>query len=248
MRASRALAYASDSRTTMPAPSPHTKPSRFASNGRMAFAGSSLRVDIAFIEQKPAIVSGTTMASAPPAIITSASPRWMILKESPMAWSPVAHAVTTDELGPLAPARFLLVDEGQRVEVPHLAGDAGRIVGGVELGDRAHARAPLHQRGPEFVRGVAHWREGAEPRHDDPLRGHRLRVVLDVLDRVADGHDLLGILVGDLDVEVLLEGHDELHRIERVGPQVLDELRRGGDVVLLHPELLHDDLLHLLIH
>src|SRR2546425_8179319 len=74
-----------------------------------------------------------------------------------------------------------------------------------------------------------------------------LRVVLDVLDRVADGHDLLGVLVRDLDVEMLLEGHDELHRVERVGSQVFDELRRGGDVVLLHPELLHDDLLHLLI-
>ena len=45
----------------------------------MAFVGSSLRVDIAFIAQKPAIVSGTMMASEPPAIITSASPRWMIL-------------------------------------------------------------------------------------------------------------------------------------------------------------------------
>jgi len=69
----------------------------------MAFVGSSLRVDMAFIEQKPAMVSGTTMASEPPAIITSASPRWMILKESPMAWFPVAQAVTTEEFGPLAP-------------------------------------------------------------------------------------------------------------------------------------------------
>ena len=33
----------------------------------------------AFIWQKPAMVSGMMMASAPPAIITSASPRWMIL-------------------------------------------------------------------------------------------------------------------------------------------------------------------------
>src|SRR4029450_12537415 len=106
MRASRARAWSSDSRITRPAPSPHTKPSRFASNGRMALVGSSLRVDIAFMEQKPAIVSGMTMASDPPAIITSASPRWMILKESPIAWLPVAHAVTTEEFGPLAPKRI----------------------------------------------------------------------------------------------------------------------------------------------
>src|SRR5437899_1839069 len=54
MRASRRTACSSDSSTTMPAPSPHTKPSRPASKGREAFSGSSLRVDIAFIEQKPA--------------------------------------------------------------------------------------------------------------------------------------------------------------------------------------------------
>src|SRR6266850_3987305 len=106
MRASRRTACSSDSSTTMPAPSPHTKPSRPASNGREAFSGSSLRVDMAFIEQKPAMVMGTMMASAPPAIITSASPRSMILAASPMAWLPVAHAVTTEELGPLAPKRI----------------------------------------------------------------------------------------------------------------------------------------------
>ena len=42
----------------MPAPSPHTKPSRSASNGRDAVAGSSLRVDIAFIAQNPPMASG----------------------------------------------------------------------------------------------------------------------------------------------------------------------------------------------
>src|SRR2546427_2078534 len=74
-----------------------------------------------------------------------------------------------------------------------------------------------------------------------------LRVVLDVLDGVADGHDLLGVLVRDLDVEVLLQGHDELDGIEGVGAQVFDELRGRSDVVLLHPELLDDDLLHLVL-
>ena len=75
----------------------------------------------------------------------------------------------------------------------------------------------------------------------------RLGVLLDVLDGVADGHDLLGFFVGDLDVEVLLQGHDELDRIEGVGAQVLDELRVGVDVFLVDPELLDDDLLHLLL-
>ena len=90
----------------MPAPSLHTNPSRSASNGREAFSGSSLRVDMAFMAQKPAMVRGTIMASAPPAIMTSASPRWMIRWASPRAWLPVAHAVTTEEFGPLAPKRM----------------------------------------------------------------------------------------------------------------------------------------------
>ena len=51
------------------------------------------------------------IASAPPAIMTSASPRWMILNASPMAWLPVAHAVTTEEFGPLAPKRIEISPE-----------------------------------------------------------------------------------------------------------------------------------------
>src|SRR5258705_9239685 len=74
-----------------------------------------------------------------------------------------------------------------------------------------------------------------------------LGVVLDVLDGVADRHDLLGVLVGDLDVEVLLQSHDELDGIQRVGAQVLDELRVRVDVFLVDPELFDDDLLHLLL-
>src|SRR6266436_2346112 len=97
MRASRRSACSRDSRTRMPAPSLHTNPSRSASNGRDARSGSSLRVVMALTAQKPAMVRGMMMASAPPAIITSASPRWMIRKASPMAWLPVAQAVAADD-------------------------------------------------------------------------------------------------------------------------------------------------------
>jgi hypothetical protein len=44
------------------------------SQGRLALAGSSLRVDSARAEAKPPTASSVTTASAPPAIITSASP------------------------------------------------------------------------------------------------------------------------------------------------------------------------------
>ena len=45
----------------MPDPSPITKPSRFLSNGRLADCGASLRVLIAFIEQKLAYAKGVPM-------------------------------------------------------------------------------------------------------------------------------------------------------------------------------------------
>ena len=44
---------------------------------------------------KPPIAMGETAASEPPAIMTSASPYWMVRKASPMAWPPVAQADTT---------------------------------------------------------------------------------------------------------------------------------------------------------
>ena len=49
---------------------------------------------------------GVTAASAPPQIITSASPRSMILKASPMACAPAEHAVHVALLGPRAPNRI----------------------------------------------------------------------------------------------------------------------------------------------
>ncbi len=51
------------------------------------------------------------IASDPPAIMMSASLRWMIFIASPIAWFPVAHAVTIDEFGPLAPKRIEISPE-----------------------------------------------------------------------------------------------------------------------------------------
>ena len=45
-------------------------------------------------------------ASLPPAIMASASPRWMRRKESPTAWALVVQAVQVAEFGPLAPVRM----------------------------------------------------------------------------------------------------------------------------------------------
>ena len=69
-RAERALQRLEDART--PAPSAITKPSRSASNGRDARAGSSLRVLSAPMRANAEMVSGVTGASVPPATTTSA--------------------------------------------------------------------------------------------------------------------------------------------------------------------------------
>src|SRR5690606_21128453 len=82
---------------------PMTKPSRSTSQGREAFSGSSLRVDSAFMAQKPPSEVGVVANSAPPAIITSASPYWIMRMARPMLWVAVVHAVTAAMLGPLAP-------------------------------------------------------------------------------------------------------------------------------------------------
>ena len=90
----------------MPAPSPTTKPSRSLSHGRQACAGSSLRCDSARMAANPPMPMGVTAASVPPQIITSASPYWMMRKESPIECALVVQAVAVAEFGPLAPVRM----------------------------------------------------------------------------------------------------------------------------------------------
>ena len=90
----------------MPAPSPMTKPSRSLSNGRLAFSGSSLRVESARIAAKPPTPIGVIAASEPPAIITSASSRRMISNASPIAWAEAVHAVQVARFGPRALKRI----------------------------------------------------------------------------------------------------------------------------------------------
>src|ERR1700719_3449899 len=70
-----------------------------------------------------------------------------------------------------------------------------------------------------------------------------LGVRLDVLDGFLDARDLLGVLVGNLDPELLLEGHHQLDGVERVGAQVIHEGRVRCHLFLVHTELFHDDAL-----
>src|SRR4051794_16551686 len=69
-------------------------------------------------------------------------------------------------------------------------------------------------------------------------------VLVDVAVGVANALNLLRVLVGNLDAELLLETHDEFDGVERVGPEVVDETRVGRNLVLVNPKLVDDDLLN----
>src|SRR5688500_20284448 len=69
-------------------------------------------------------------------------------------------------------------------------------------------------------------------------------MLLDVVDRVLHGEDLLGRVVGNLDAELFLERHDELDGVEAVSAQIVDEARVLGDLVGLDAQMLNNDLLH----
>src|SRR6185503_8893383 len=72
-----------------------------------------------------------------------------------------------------------------------------------------------------------------------------LGVGLDVLDGLLHASDLLGVLVGDLDAELLFEGHDEFDRVERVRAEVVDERGIRRHFVFIDSELLNNDFLDL---
>src|SRR5712692_7651271 len=117
MRAPRRRANSSSSRITMPAPSPITNPSRSKSNGRDAWTGSSFLVESARKAANPATLIGVMADSAPPQIIASASPRWIILKLSPIACAPAEQAV--------AVFQKLLVFALDGPEIAYAAADVG---------------------------------------------------------------------------------------------------------------------------
>src|SRR5438477_6625341 len=70
----------------------------------------------------------------------------------------------------------------------------------------------------------------------------------DVVDSLTDRLNLLRVLVGNLDPELVFELHDQLDEIERVGVEIFLE---GGflvDLALVDAELLAQHFLHSLVH
>ncbi len=70
-------------------------------------------------------------------------------------------------------------------------------------------------------------------------------MLLDVVDRVLHRADLLGVFVGNVDFEGLLERKYELDQAERVGAEIVNEARLGFDVFFVDVVLLFDDALDL---
>src|SRR6185295_15699020 len=71
-----------------------------------------------------------------------------------------------------------------------------------------------------------------------------LRMFLDVIDRVANALNLLGVLVRDFDGEFFFESHNQLDRVERVGAEIIDEPRVCGHFALVDSEFIDDYLFY----
>src|SRR5665811_1153825 len=68
------------------------------------------------------------------------------------------------------------------------------------------------------------------------------------VDGIADGLDLGGLCVADLDVELLFHGHHELDQVEGIGLEVFLEAGFHGDLVFVDAEGLDEDPLDVLEH
>src|SRR5512132_1012896 len=68
--------------------------------------------------------------------------------------------------------------------------------------------------------------------------------ILDVVDGILHGENLLRGLVGYLDPEFFLERHHQLDGIQAVCPEIVDEARILDHLPILDTEMFDDDLFH----
>src|SRR5215470_11412824 len=84
---------------------------------------------------------------------------------------------------------------------------------------------------------------------DDPAPTFLLTLVLiDIVVRVAHALNLLRIFVGNLDSELFFKAHDQLDGVERIGAEVIDESRVWCYFILIHAELIDDNLFYFLLN
>ena len=146
-----------------------------------------------------------------------------------------------------------------RLDVPggrpigDLAAEADAVVAGVETAQHGDAALAVDRRGSK---SRSTWRpsEVTAPIPVTTTRRFMYRDcqldeasllchgVLDVVDGLTDRLDLLRRVVGNVDVELLFEFHHQLDRIEAVRPQIVDERRFAGNLVLVHAKLFGNDI------
>ncbi len=169
------------------------------SYGRDARSGSSLRVDIAFIDANAAIGSAQRIASVPPQTTTSARPSRIMSRPIEMPSAPDAQALT----GVCTPARA-------EISRPIAAAGPFGISIGMQSGDTN--RAPFAVQG--VVRGEQRRHAADAGRHRDAeaLRVDADRVPARVLPGLAGRDD--GVLAAAVEAPRLDAGED-LERLDR---------------------------------
>jgi hypothetical protein len=107
----------------------------------------------------------------------------------------------------------------------HAAADKRQFPTGIKNGADPQSGAPFEYFIAELTR----------PKPD-------LRGFFDELDRVAEGLDVLGCVIGDLDAELFFEGHNQLDSVEAVCAQIIDKGRVFHDFIFFHTKVLNNDL------
>src|SRR5207253_910479 len=146
---------------------------------------------------------------------------------------PGGHAVLHEVVHAAGSLRRDVLADAEAAPPP---ADAHRECGHVEARHRSDAALPAEDGVPGRLHGAPDRGHHAKTRYDDTALAHTIPVwrliesglaaaLVDVVDGLVDGGDLLGILVRDFDLELLLEGHHQLDRFRSEARRAATERR-----------------------
>ena len=127
------------------------------------------------------------------------------------------------------------------MEVRNLTGEFGLEIGCIEPADHPGATDALVQIAKKLWNISAQRIDRADACDDNPLHAVLLNVGLNVVDGVLDGRDFLGNVVGNGDVELFLEFHDQLDSVERISTKIILEAGIGRYFRLFSTQFIDDD-------